>query len=145
GQAASLLREVNSSGVYSLLPNYGDIFNPANRFHAESIWEIPHSNLAAWGDWGWINGGEGNVGPQFIGMADYEGPTFSAGWGFAPISMDLVNAMNGDPRFVHTIIDGQALRGAGANYNARFQNTDYFIRKYAPMQSFRSPVGTAEL
>src|SRR5690606_32791753 len=82
GQAASLLREVNSSGVYSLLPNYGDIFNPANRFHAESIWEIPHSNLAAWGDWGWINGGEGNVGPQFIGMADYEGPTFSAGWGF---------------------------------------------------------------
>ncbi len=144
-QAASLLNEVNTSGVYSLLPSYGDIFNPANRFHAESIWEIPHSSLAAWGDWGWINGGEGNVGPQFIGMADYEGPTFSAGWGFAPISLDLVNVMTGDPRFVHTIIDGQALRGAGANYNPRFQNTDYFIRKYAPMQSFRSPVGTAEL
>jgi hypothetical protein len=144
-QAAQLLNEVNSSGVYSLLDNFGDVFNPANRFSAESIWEIPHSNNAAWGDWGWINGGEGNVGPQFVGMADYNGSTYSAGWGFAPISLDLVAAMTGDPRFEHTIIDGQALRSGGASYNARYQNTDYFIKKYAPMQSFRSPVGTAEL
>ncbi|MCR6719699.1 MAG: RagB/SusD family nutrient uptake outer membrane protein [Chitinophagaceae bacterium] len=145
GQAAQLLNEVNGSGVYSLLSNYGDIHNPANRFSSESIWEIPHSSLSAWGDWGWINGGEGNVGPQFIGMADYSGPTYSAGWGFAPISLDLVNAMNGDPRFEYTIIDGQALKSGGANYNERYQNTDYFIKKYAPMQAFRSPVGTAEL
>lgn len=144
-EAAQLLNQVNSSGVYNLLPNYGDIFNPANRFSAESIWEIPHSSLAAWGDWGWINGGEGNVGPQFIGMADYNGPTYSAGWGFAPISLDLVNAMQGDPRFEHTIIDGLALKAGGATYNERYQNTNYFIKKYAPMQAFRSAVGTAEL
>ncbi len=144
-QAAQLLNEVNTSGVYNLLSNFGDIFNPANRFNAESIWEIPHSNNAAWGDWGWINGGEGNVAPQFVGMADYSGSTYSAGWGFAPVSLDLVAAMNGDPRFEHTIIDGQALKAGGANYTPRYQNTDYFLKKYAPMQSFRSPVGTAEL
>ncbi|MBN8783910.1 MAG: hypothetical protein ABS85_08390 [Sphingobacteriales bacterium SCN 48-20] len=144
-EAATLFNEVNTAPNYSLLPNYGDIFRPDNRFSSESIWEIPHSNAAAWGDWGWINGGEGNVAPQFIGMDGYTGSTYSAGWGFAPISLDLVTAMQGDPRFQYTIIDGAALRANGASYNARYQNTDYFIKKYAPMQSFRSAVGTAEL
>ncbi len=144
-QAAQLLNEVNTSNVYQLLSGYGDIFNPGNKFNAESILEIPHSNNASWGDWGWINGGEGNVAPQFIGMADYNGPTYSAGWGFAPITLELVALMTGDPRFEHTIIDGNALRTGGATYNDRYQNTNYFVKKYAPMQSFRSPVGTAEL
>lgn len=144
-EAAQLFNDVNTSGVYQLLAGYGDIFNPANKFSAESIWEIPHSNNSAWGDWGWINGGEGSIGPQFIGMADYSGPTYSAGWGFAPISLDLVSAMTGDPRFQYTIIDGAALRAGGATYNERYQNTNYFVKKYAPMQAFRSPVGTAEM
>lgn len=144
-EAAQLFNQVNTSGVYQLLGNYGDIFNPANRFNAESILEIPHSSAAAWGDWGWVNGGEGNVAPQFVGMADYSGPTYSAGWGFAPITLDLVNLLTGDPRFQYTIIDGSALRAGGATYNNRYQNTNYFVRKYAPLQSFRSPVGTAEL
>lgn len=144
-EAAALLKEVNTSPAYHLLPNFGDVFRPDNKFHAESILEIPHSNLAAWGDWGWINGGEGNVAPQFIGAADYNGPTFSSGWGFAPVTESLVDAMKNDPRFVHTIIDGKAMQAQGAKYNARFQNTDYFIRKYAPVTAYRSNVGTAEI
>lgn len=144
-EAAALLNEVNTSAAYHLLPNFGDIFRPDNKFHAESILEIPHSNLAAWGDWGWINGGEGNVAVQFIGAADYNGPTYSGGWGFCPITESLVTAMTGDPRFPHTIIDGNAMKAQGATYNARYQNTDYFIRKYAPQTAFRSAVGTAEI
>lgn len=144
-EAANLLKEVNTSPAYHLLPNYGDIFRPDNKFHAESILEIPHSNLAAWGDWGWINGGEGNVAPQFVGAADYNGPLYSGGWGFCPITEDLVAAMTGDPRFPHTIIDGNAMKAQGAKYNARYQNTDYFVRKYAPLTAFRSNVGTAEI
>jgi hypothetical protein len=145
GAAAQLLNEVNTSPVYHLLDNYGDIFRPNNQFHAESILEIPHSTLALWGDWGWINGGEGNVGPQFIGMADYNGPLYSGGWGFAPISLDLVAAMTGDPRFEYTIIDGLALKAGGASYAERYQNTNYFIKKYAPLQAYRASAGTAEL
>ena len=144
-EAANLFKEVNNSGVYRLLANFGDIFRPDNKFHAESILEIPHSNNAAWGDWGWINGGEGNVAPQFVGPADYSGPIYSNGWGFAPITLSLVDAMKNDPRFEHTIIDGKAMKAQGATYNERYQNTDYFIKKYAPMKQFRSPVGTAEL
>jgi hypothetical protein len=144
-EAANLLKEVNTSAAYHLLSNFGDIFRPDNKFHAESILEIPHSNLAAWGDWGWINGGEGNVAPQFVGAADYNGPLYSGGWGFCPITEDLVAAMTGDPRFPHTIIDGNAMKAQGAKYNARYQNTDYFVRKYAPLTAFRSNVGTAEI
>ncbi|MDF2188023.1 RagB/SusD family nutrient uptake outer membrane protein [Paraflavitalea sp. CAU 1676] len=144
-EAAALLKEVNTSAAYRLLPNFGDIFRADNKFNAESILEIPHSNLAAWGDWGWINGGEGNVAAQFVGAADYSGPLYSGGWGFCPITEDLANVMKNDPRFQHTIIDGNAMKAQGAKYNARYQNTDYFVRKYAPVTAFRSSVGTAEI
>lgn len=146
-EAATLFEDVNRTGNaygYQLLTNYADIFNPANRFSAESILEIPHSNNAAWGDWGWINGGEGNVGTQFIGMDSYNGDTYSAGWGFCPVTMDLVNVMKTDPRFAASIIDGAALKASGSTYNARYQNTDYFIKKYAPLKAFRSASGVAE-
>ncbi|WP_210490029.1 RagB/SusD family nutrient uptake outer membrane protein [Rufibacter aurantiacus] len=149
-EAAALFKEVNTASNYQLLQNYGDIFKPDNQFNAESILEIPHSTKGVWGDWGWVNGGEGNVAPQFVGPENYNGPLYSGGWGFAPISLDLVAAMTNadmtrDPRFEHTIIDGKALKAQGASYNPRYQNTDYFIKKYAPYASAKSPVGTPEL
>ncbi len=146
-EAATIFEDVNRVGNaygYALLPNYADIFNPANKFNVESILEIPHSNNAAWTDWGYINGGEGNVGTQFIGMDSYNGDTYSSGWGFCPVTLDLVNVMKNDPRFAATIIDGTALKAAGATYNGRYQNTDYFIKKYAPLKAFRSASGVAE-
>ncbi len=144
-EAAAILREVNTSTAYRLVDNYEDIFKPENAFNSESILEIPHSSLSGWGDWGWINGSDGNVAPQFVGPADYNGPEYSNGWGFCPISLDLVNAMQGDPRFEHTIIDGNAMKALGAEYAERYQNTDYFIKKYAPRTAYRSPIGNVEL
>jgi len=146
-EAITLFEDINRVGNpygYALLTNYAEIFNPANKFNSESILEIPHSNNAAWGDWGWINGGEGNVATQFIGMDSYNGDTYSSGWGFCPVTLDLVNALKNDPRFSATIIDGTALKASGATYNARYQNTDYFIKKYAPLKAYRSTVGVAE-
>lgn len=147
-EAITLFADVNAftgnKYGFALVPNFAEIFNPLNKFNSESILEIPHSNNAGWSDWGWINGGEGNVGTQFIGMDSYNGETYSAGWGFCPVTLDLVDAMKDDPRFAATIIDGKALKAAGATYNARYQNTDYFIKKYAPLKTFRSTTGVAE-
>lgn len=146
-EAVTLLEDVNKLGNmygFKLMGNYADIFDPSKKFNTESILEIPHSNNAAWTDWGWINGGEGNVGTQFIGMDSYNGDTYSGGWGFCPITLDLVNAMKTDPRFDATIIDGKALKAGGATYNGRYQNTDYFIKKYAPLKAYRSGSGVAE-
>ncbi|WP_379090971.1 RagB/SusD family nutrient uptake outer membrane protein [Pedobacter sp. UC225_65] len=77
-------------------------------------------------------------------MDTYNGDTYSSGWGFCPVTLDLVNALKNDPRFAATIIDGAALKAAGATYNARYQNTDYFIKKYAPLKAYRSTLGVAE-
>ncbi|RQO70468.1 RagB/SusD family nutrient uptake outer membrane protein [Pedobacter sp. KBW06] len=144
-EAAGILKDVNTNYGYQLLPNFGDVFDPRNKFSAESILEIPHSNNAAWGDWGFINGGEGNVAPQFIGADGYNGPIYSNGWGFCPVTESLVDFMKNDPRFAYTIIDGNELKTQGATYRARYQNTDYFIKKYAPLAAVRATSGTADL
>lgn len=134
GEAASALEDVINSGQYALEPNFGDIFKTANEFGVESVFEISYGDNSI-ADW-WMFGsgrGEGNVAVQFVGMRDYSGPDYAPGWGFAPVSLDLVSAMQNDPRFPHTIIDAAAI--AGGNYAEGYQNTGYFVRKYAPLQN----------
>jgi starch-binding outer membrane protein, SusD/RagB family len=53
--------------------------------------------------------------------------------------------MKTDPRFEHTIVDGKALKAQGASYTAGFQNTDYFIKKYAPLEAFKATTGEPAL
>lgn len=134
GTAATVLEDIINAGNYSLEPNYGDIFLTSNEHGVESVFEISYSDNsnAGWGGFG-SGGGEGNVGIQFVGMRDYSGPTFATGWGFCPVSTNLVDAMQGDPRFQHTIIDAANLQGA--TYTPGYQNTGYFVRKYAPLQA----------
>ena len=133
GTAASVLQDVINSGLYSLEPNFGDIFKLSHEFGSESVFEIVYSENSI-ADWGRFGSGysEGNVGVQFVGMRDYSGSTYAPGWGFCPVSLDLEQAMANDPRYEHTIIDAQAL---GASYAEGYQNTDFFVRKYAPLSA----------
>jgi len=134
-----------------LIPNYGDIFKVENEYGPESIFEITHSSNRP-GDWGCCfasgpqnNPTEGNFNVQFFGMRDFVGPDYASGWSFCPVSQDLVDFMQGDPRFQHTIIDGNALKNIGASYSEGYQNTDYFIKKYAPIEANRATDGVIEL
>jgi hypothetical protein len=131
---ASLCEDIITSNLYSLEANYADIFDRQHEFGVESIFEIAYteSSLQGWWQFG-SGGGEGNVGTQFIGMRDYNGPTYATGWGFCPISTELVTAMSADPRFTHTVIDAASLQGA--SYTAGYQNTGYFMKKYAPISA----------
>lgn len=141
-EAAAHFEEVINSGIYSLMPSYGDIFLRENEWGPESVFEIQFSDNRP-GDFGCCfnsgpvnNSTEGNYDVQFFGMRDYAGPLYSAGWSFCPVTPELVDLMNNDPRFQHTIIDGKALQQtAGASYSEGYQNTDYFIKKYAPYAS----------
>lgn len=145
GEAATLFEEVINANNYALERVYADIFKPENKFGKESIFEIHHSGNRK-GDWGMgIDGNEGNKDVQFCGMRDFVGSTYSNGWSFCPVSLDLVNVMRGDPRFAATIIDGNALKAQGASYTAGYQNTDYFINKYAPLASLRATSGEPAL
>jgi hypothetical protein len=143
-QVASLCESVIQSGEYSLLPSFSDIWSAEGEWSSESVFEITYSENSAsdWGSFGW-GGGEGNVGVQFIGMRDYNGPTYATGWGFCPVSTELEAAMDGDPRYGNTIIDADAL--PGAEYTPAYQNTGFWMRKYAPMASNVAPDGDPAL
>jgi len=152
-EAATYFEEVINSGSYSLEKNFEDIFSFENEWGSESIWEYQHSEKSRGGWESFGNGTEGNYTTQFIGMRDYngptssqyDGPTFATGWSFNPVSLELVEFMQGDPRFRHTIIDGNQLKSLGASYTVGYQNTDYFVRKYAGIEDNRAPDGEPAL
>ena len=145
GEAAILFEDIINSNTYALEKNYADIFKPDNKFGKESIFEV-HNSGNRKGDWGLgIDGNEGNKDVQFCGMRDFVGATYANGWSFCPISLDLVNFMQNDPRFAATVIDGKALKAAGASYTAGYQNTDYFIKKYSPLAAFKATSGEPAL
>ena len=150
GEAATLFEEVINSNAYTLEKVYADIFKPENKFGKESIFEIYCSGNRK-GDWGTgvngngIDGNEGNKDVQFCGMRDFVGATYANGWSFCPVSLDLVNVLQGDPRFSATVIDGKALKTAGASYTVGYQNTDYFIKKYAPLAALKATSGEPAL
>jgi hypothetical protein len=57
-----------------------------------------------------------------------------------------VNALKGDPRYAATIVNIDSLAKAGAcKYTPGYENTGYFIRKFAPLAAFQSTVGNIEL
>lgn len=147
-EAAQQLAEVNgtpggtSAFGYKLLPNFADIFKPDNKFNTESVFEIVHTSSARqdWGSWGAF---EGNVMVQMIGPRNFNGPVYVTGWGFNPITMELVNAIKNDPRYVYTLanIDSIVNSTPGRAYEKGYQNTGYFVEKYAPKLQYRSTLG----
>jgi hypothetical protein len=144
-EAAKIFEEVITSGVYKLEPKFEDIFKQDHEWGQESIFEINFSGNQTGGYENFTNQTEGNYNTQFFGMRDFVGPIYANGWSFCPISTELVDAMKTDPRFKHTIIDGKALKTTGASYTAGYQNTDYFIKKYAGLQVDKAKSGESAL
>jgi starch-binding outer membrane protein, SusD/RagB family len=144
-EAAGYFEDVINSQLYKLEPKFEDIFKVEKEWGQESIFEINFSGNQTGGWENFVNQTEGNYNVQFFGIRDFVGPTFANGWGFCPVSTELAEAMKNDPRFRHTIIDGKALTATGAAYSTGFQNTDYFIRKYAPLQAEKALSGEPAL
>lgn len=140
-EAAGLLEQVNTSPNYELLSDFGMIFRPDNKFNKESIFEIVHTAKAMMGWESWPNF-EGNVYTQMCGPRAYTGPTYVAGWGFNPIIPELVNLLKTDPRYKYTVVNIDSMKTAGlCNYEKGYQNTGYFVAKFAPLKEFYSTIG----
>lgn len=144
-EAAGYLEKVNSSGVYTLLSNYADNFNPDDKFNSESIFEIVHtaSQAAGWGNWPNF---EGNVYVQMTGPRSFSGPTYNSGWSFNPIIPAFAAVLHGDPRYDATILDADSLTAAtGGSYTGGYANTGKFINKYAPLKKYTPSAGDPSL
>lgn len=149
-EAANWFNKVNTSGVYALQSKFGDIFDPANKFNSESILEITHSASMKVGDWGARI--YGNMYVIMVGPRSYNPGTadaahnYVAGWSFNPVIKAFAESMHSDPRFKYTIADVDSLvTNCGAQYTPGYQNTGYFIQKWAPLQKWKAASGTTEL
>ncbi|KUJ63418.1 carbohydrate-binding protein SusD [Flavobacteriaceae bacterium CRH] len=158
-EAAIELAKVNgttpgqpSSYGYNLMPKFSDLWNHANKFNTESIFEIAYTDKSN-ADWGNFERGddEGNVAAQLMGIRDYTRktagiaallPDYINGWGFMVVTNDLRTALLGDPRYASTIFDAGAARGTGntdpaglITYTDSYNETGYHFIKYAAVNS----------
>ncbi len=152
-QSATVFADVNgtpggtSSYGYALQAHYGDIFSPTNKFNSESIFELVHSGNQnyTWNNWDQF---KSNIYVQMVGPRSYKGPLYySGGYGFNPITPQLVAAMKGDPRYPYTIANIDSLTKAtpGGGYQQSYQGTGYYIQKYAPLMANVVTTGTIDL
>ncbi len=148
-EAAAILAEVNGTpggtNQYGnkLLAEFSDLWKTSNKFNAESLIEVSHSN-AGNSDWTFWGSGkdEGNSLNQMVGPRGYsrpegsDAPDLPAGWAFNVATQKLYDDLKTDPRFGATILDLKALKAAGkANYIPAYQDTGYFLNKYLPRRS----------
>jgi len=136
---------------YQLLPNYADLWNPANKFNSESVIEFVHSAKSN-GGWSDAGASEGNLlcittGPRSYSQLKPAAPDYFSGYSFLVLTKDFAqNVMHGDPRYAATVADLDSLKAAGAaKYNAGYNNTGYFLNKFIGRVSNKALAGTVEL
>ncbi|WP_114936729.1 RagB/SusD family nutrient uptake outer membrane protein [Mucilaginibacter endophyticus] len=144
--AATMLKDVNTNYGYKLLSNYGAIFSPTNKFNSESIFELVHSGTQSytWANWDQF---KSNIYTQMIGPRSYTGPIYyGGGYGFNPVTTQLATALKGDPRYGYTVVNIDSLtKATKTSYSPSYQNTGYFIQKYAPVLANKVTTGTTDL
>lgn len=147
-EAAAVLREVNGTpgetNQYGnrLLDSFDALWETDNKFNAESIVEVAHTNasFSYWEIWG-SGSDEGNtintmVGPRsYVKLTD-EAPELPSGWSFNPVEPELFDLMENDPRLDATILNLNALVEAGAAaYLPGYEDTGYFLNKFIPTRA----------
>ena len=147
-EAAAVLREVNGTpgetNQYGnrLLDSFEALWETDNKFNAESLVEVAHTNasFSYWEIWG---GGqdEGNtintmVGPRSYVQLTDAAPALPSGWSFNPVEPELFELMENDPRLDATILNLNALveQGAAA-YLPGYEDTGYFLNKFIPTRA----------
>ena len=138
---------------YHLQANYGQLFSPENKFNSESVfeWNFTPNQAYDWGNWGSF---KGDVYVQMVGARDYVGTVYASGWGFNPVTSQLVSSFKTpydgsgvtDPRYGYTILNMDSLAKAqNTSYTPSYQNTGYFTLKYAPLNKYKAAAGPPDL
>jgi starch-binding outer membrane protein, SusD/RagB family len=144
-QAAAILEQVINSNNYSLVTNFGDIFENAGENGLESVFEVQYTEAEGAG-FGCLQCSEGNVAVGFSGVRNYNGPLFTSGFSFNIPTQEASNAFEaGDKRKDATILDIVTFAAANsATYGIGYKHTGFFNRKYLPRTRV-APTGDANL
>ncbi|KQT18245.1 carbohydrate-binding protein SusD [Chryseobacterium sp. Leaf404] len=132
----------NNQYGYQLVSNYATLWNTENKFTSESIIEVNHTNLgnSDWSFWGQGND-EGNSICIMTAIRSYNrknstAPDYISGWAFNPITENLFNFMQGDPRLDASIFNAKALKQQNdIDYSPAFMDSGYFLKKYMPTKN----------
>jgi len=109
---------VIASGTYALIDDYTDLFSVANENNSETVFDVQYSG-AEGGSYGCLICLEGNVGPGFQGIRQYEGPIYGDGNSYNLPTQNLYDAFDpADPRRDMTVLDIEAFIAAQANPDA---------------------------
>lgn len=144
-EAAAQFAEVNgtpgqtSQYGYKLVDNFASLWVTSNKFTSESILEVNHTNLgnSDWSFWGQGND-EGNSICIMTSIRSYTpkkttAPDLVSGWAFNPMSENLFNFMQGDPRLSATVFNAKLLKEQGTiDYSPAYMDSGYFLNKYLP-------------
>ena len=137
------MEDVVANSGHELLDDYALLFRLQSEYSVESIFEIGHGDQSQ-GDWGYINGVEGNLVSQRQGpRAEYSNGNWDRGWSFAPVSHKLVNAFDpADERLDATVLFESEMDGDPTD---GFQHTAYFSQKYTSDKEHLGSQGSTEL
>jgi hypothetical protein len=137
--AAATFDAVIASNVYSLVANYGDLFQVNNENSSESVFSVQYSGLEG-GSYGCLICLEGNAAPGFQGIRQYNGPVYGDGNSYNLPTQSLYDAFSPlDERRDLSILDIDAFIAAqpnpetisyaiGAGGHTGFYNNKYIKR-----------------
>ena len=139
-EASSTFDEVINSGIYSLIPNYNDLFSVANENNSETIFDVQYTGLEG-GSYGCLICLEGNAAVGFQGIRQYNGPVYGDGNSYNLPTQALNDAFSSiDPRRGATILDIEAFIAAQPDASSITYaqgaggHTGYYNNKYIKRQ-----------
>ena len=130
-EAATVLEEVITGSKYTLVDDFGQIFEMEGENGPGAVFEVQYTDAEGAG-FGCLQCSEGNVAVGFNGIRNYSGPVFDAGFSFNVPVQEAYDAYEpGDSRRDVAILDIEAwAEETGATYGIGFEHTGYYNRKY---------------
>lgn len=133
-----LTDEIVKSGVYSLLPNFAEIFEAEGENSSESLFEIQHKTTNT----GWTVDNEGCNSPIVVAnRGTNENPSW--GWGYNCPTQDLVDQFAKDDPRLYSTVHGQGITdyvyGIKHDVVKNDYLTGYCARKLATDPALRGP------
>lgn len=140
-ECANVLDQVISSGKYSLISDYRNLFTVSNEGHSETVFDIEYSGLEG-GSYECLICLEGNAAPGFQGIRQYSGPVYGDGNSYNLPTQNLYDAfdINDTLRRNASILDIEAFIAKQANpadityAKGGGGHTGYYNNKYIKKQ-----------
>lgn len=131
-KALDYMKKIIESPEYDLVDDYASIWDVTGEWCKESLFEINYSSFQANRGWSWGGVCGGTVVPAMIGPRGYDGSDGihnGNGWGFGTVRASFYNSFDAND----TRRDASIWAPAPGTYTIGYQDTGYFLAKYAPM------------